>query len=89
MVTIGIDALRTGIGAGALKTGERISAGAVRRLACRAGLIPMVLDGESVALDLGREQLLFDRYQRLALAQTYGGCATEGCDRPGPVSVPV
>ncbi|GAB2728132.1 HNH endonuclease signature motif containing protein [Nocardioides pakistanensis] len=82
VVTIGIDALRTGIGAGTLETGERISAGAVRRLACRAGLIPMVLDGESVPLDLGREQRLFDRYQRLALAQTYGGCATEGCDRP-------
>ena len=42
----------------------------------------MVLDGDSVVLDMGREQRLFDRYQRLALAHTYGGCATEGCDRP-------
>lgn len=82
VITIGIDALRSGIGAGTLETGERISAGQARRLACRAGIIPMVLDGESVVLDLGREQRLFDRYQRIAMAHRYGGCATDGCDRP-------
>ncbi|HEX6247071.1 MAG TPA: DUF222 domain-containing protein, partial [Nocardioidaceae bacterium] len=82
VVTVGVDALRTGVGAATLETGERISAGEARRLACRAGIIPMVLDGDSVPLDLGREQRLFDRYQRIALAQRYGGCATEGCDRP-------
>ena len=82
VVTVGIDALVSGVGAGTLETGERVSAGAVRRLACRAGIIPMVLDGESVVLDLGREQRLFDRYQRIAMAHRFGGCATEGCDRP-------
>jgi hypothetical protein len=82
VVTIGIEALRSGVGAGTLETGERISAGEARRLACRAGIIPMVLDGDSVPLDLGREQRLFDRYQRIAMAQRFGGCATEGCDRP-------
>lgn len=82
VVTIGIEALRSGVGAGTLETGERISAGAVRRLACRAGIIPMVLDGDSVVLDMGREQRLFDRYQRIAMAQSFGGCATDGCDRP-------
>jgi hypothetical protein len=82
VVIIGIEALTSGVGAGTLETGERISAGAVRRLACRAGIIPMVLGGESVVLDMGREQRLFDRYQRIALAQRFGGCATDGCDRP-------
>jgi hypothetical protein len=82
VVTIGIEALRSGVGAGTLETGERISAGEARRLACRAGIIPMVLDGDSVPLDLGREQRLFDRYQRIAMAQRFGGCATDGCDRP-------
>jgi hypothetical protein len=82
VITIGIDALMSGIGAATLETGERISAGEARRLACRAGIIPMVLDGDSVALDLGREQRLFDRYQRIALAQRYGGCAVATCDRP-------
>jgi hypothetical protein len=82
VITLGIDALMSGIGAATLETGDRISAGQARRLACRAGIIPMVLDAESVVLDMGREQRLFDRYQRLALAQQFGGCATDGCDRP-------
>jgi hypothetical protein len=82
VITMGIDALMTGIGVATLETGERISAGEARRLACRAGVIPMVLDGESVVLDMGREQRLFDRYQRIALAQQFGGCAAESCDRP-------
>jgi hypothetical protein len=82
VITMGIDALMTGIGIATLETGERISAGEARRLACRAGVIPMVLDGDSVPLDLGREQRLFDRYQRIAMAQQFGGCATESCDRP-------
>jgi hypothetical protein len=82
VITMGIEALMTGIGVATLETGERISAGEARRLACRAGIIPMVLDGESVVLDMGREQRLFDRYQRIAMAQQYGGCAAESCDRP-------
>jgi hypothetical protein len=42
----------------------------------------MVLNGDSVPLDLGREQRLFSKYQRIALAQKYGGCAASNCDRP-------
>jgi hypothetical protein len=82
VITMGIDALMTGVGAATLETGERVSAGEARRLACRAGIIPMVLDGDSVVLDMGREQRLFDRYQRIAMAQQFGGCAAESCDRP-------
>ena len=82
VVTMGVDALMTGVGVATLETGARISAGEARRLACRAGIIPMVLDGESVPLDLGREQRLFDKHQRIAMAHTYGGCAAISCDRP-------
>ena len=53
-----------------------------RRLACKAGLIPMVLDGDSVPLDLGRKQRLFDRYQKIAINHRYRGCAADNCDRP-------
>jgi hypothetical protein len=42
----------------------------------------MVLDGSSVPLDLGREQRLFTKHQRIALAQQYDGCAAVNCDRP-------
>ena len=82
VVTIGIDALMSGIGGADLDTGHRISAGEARRLACKAGIIPMVLDGESVPLDLGRQQRLFDRYQKIAINHRYHGCAAHNCDRP-------
>ena len=82
VVTMGVDALMSGIGAASLDTGGRISAGEARRLACRAGIIPVVLDGSSVPLDMGREQRLFTKYQRIALAEQYGGCAAANCDRP-------
>lgn len=47
---------------GSLLSGiEQITADEARRLACTAGIIPAVLDGESVPLDLGRDQRLFTR----------------------------
>ncbi len=81
VVTLGIDALTSGLGVAVTDTGHRISAGEARRLACKAGIIPMVLDGESMPLDVGREQRLFTRYQKIAINQRYRGCAVEGCDR--------
>lgn len=59
-----------------------VSAGTARRLACGAGLLPAVLDGDSVPLDLGRQRRLFTDNQRMALATRYDECAAEGCDRP-------
>ena len=82
VVTVSLDALRSGLGVAAVETGTRISAGEARRLCCKAGIIPMVLDGDSMPLDVGREKRLFDRYQKLALNQRYQGCAAAGCDRP-------
>ncbi len=82
VVTLGIDALMSGIGVATVDTGHRISAAEARRLACKAGIIPMVLDGDSVPLDLGREQRLFDRYQKIAINHRYNGCAADNCDRP-------
>ena len=59
-----------------------VSAGTARRLACGAGILPAVLDGDSVPLDLGRQRRLFSDNQRMALAGRYDECAAEGCDRP-------
>lgn len=61
LVTIGLEALMSGIGAASLDTGARISAGAARRLACKAGIIAMVLNGDSIPLDMGREERLFSK----------------------------
>ncbi|HET6627401.1 MAG TPA: DUF222 domain-containing protein [Nocardioidaceae bacterium] len=82
VVTIGLDALKSGLGVAGVDTGIRISAGEARRLACQAGIIPMVLGGNSMPLDLGHEQRLFDKYQKIALDHQHHGCAAANCDRP-------
>jgi Domain of unknown function (DUF222)/HNH endonuclease len=74
--------LLDGLASARLDTGARISAGQARRLACNAGIIPVVLGGRSHPLDLGRERRLHSTAQRRALATRYDSCAAEGCDRP-------
>jgi Domain of unknown function (DUF222) len=68
--------------AGVLDTGERISPGLARRLACAGRVIPVVLGGRSEVLDVGRARRLFTRAQLLALSLRDGGCVAEGCDWP-------
>jgi hypothetical protein len=82
VVTMTLDALLGGLGAAHLDTGDTISTGQARRLACRAGLIPMVLDGRSMPLDVGRRRRLHDRYQRLAIQHRDRTCTAIGCDTP-------
>jgi hypothetical protein len=82
LVTLSLDALLDGIGAAGLDTGIRISAGTARRLACTAGLVPTVLDGASVPLDLGRTRRLHTPAQRTALATLHDTCAITGCEPP-------
>ncbi len=74
--------LRDGIGTATLDTGAEISAGQARRLACQAGVLPLVLGGESAPLDLGRSQRLFTRHQAYALSAQHDSCAADGCERP-------
>jgi hypothetical protein len=66
VVTIALTDLLDGLGTATLETGERLSAGEVRRLACRAGIIPMVLDGDSMPIDVGRKRRCFDFTQKLS-----------------------
>ena len=69
-------------GVATLDTGGRISAGEARRLACRAGIIPAVLAGRSVPLDLGRERRYYSKHQRIAAQIRDGHCTAHGCDAP-------
>jgi hypothetical protein len=82
VVTMTLESLTSGLGVATVDTGVRISAGEARRLACKAGIIPMVLDGDSVVLDMGREKRVFDKHQKIALNHQYKGCAASNCDRP-------
>ncbi|HSE09063.1 MAG TPA: DUF222 domain-containing protein [Nocardioidaceae bacterium] len=81
-VTMRLDQLRTGLGVATVDTGMEVSAAQARRLACEAGLVPMVLGGESEVLDVGRERRLHSRAMRRGMAVRDGTCVTEGCDRP-------
>ena len=74
--------LRDGLGAASLDTGAVISAGQARRLACEAQIIPMVLSGASMPLDLGTSRRLFTKAQAIALSALHDQCAAEGCERP-------
>lgn len=74
--------LRAGVGVATTTTGQQLSSGQVRRLACSAGILPAVLGGKGEVLDVGRRRRLFTYSQRVALAVRDGGCRAEGCDLP-------
>ena len=54
----------------------------LRRLACDAHIIPVVLDGAGVPLDLGRSRRLASNGQRRALRSMYRTCGIGECDVP-------
>lgn len=82
VVTMHDATLRGALAAAGLDTGDSISSGESRRLACNAGIIPAVLGGRSEVLDLGRLKRLFSAPQRLALGLTSKTWAADGCERP-------
>ena len=63
-----------------LDDGTRLTANQIRRLACEADILPMVLDDHGVALDVGRTVRLATYRQRLALRAMHPTCAAESCD---------
>ncbi len=83
LVTITYDAL-AGITdePGSTQHGELISAATARRLACNAGIVPLVMGGKSQPLDLGRKVRYFTKAQKRAVAARDRGCANPGCSMP-------
>ena len=61
---------------------EPVSAALARRMACEAGIIPVVLGGASEVLDLGRARRLASPAQRKALTLRDQGCSRPRCDTP-------
>jgi hypothetical protein len=82
VVTMDLETLMGGLKAASLDTGSRISAGEARRMACRAGIIPIVLGGPSVVLDAGRRRRFHSETQRIAMGVRDGACTAAGCDAP-------
>jgi Domain of unknown function (DUF222) len=61
---------------------DPISIDTVERIACSNGTIPIHIDPHGQTIDVGREQRLFTRRQRIGLAARDGGCRWPDCPRP-------
>ena len=80
VVTMTLEQLLAEQATALLDDGSRMTAGQARRLACEAGIIPVVLGETSQPLDLGRTARLFTKAQRIALGLRDGGCTAKGCE---------
>ncbi len=61
---------------------DPISIETVERAVCSSTVEPVLFSADGQVLDVGREQRLYTRRQRRALAVRDGGCRFPGCDRP-------
>ena len=80
-VTVSLETLQTGIGRAMLDDGRSLTPEQARRLACDAGIIPIVLGSKSAPIDIGQTKRLADKRLRRALAIRDKGCAVRGCGR--------
>jgi Domain of unknown function (DUF222)/HNH endonuclease len=81
-VYLDMNVLTDAVGTATLESGTPLSASATRRLACDAEIIPIVLNGDSVPLDLGRAYRVVKPDQRKALIARDKGCAYPNCTAP-------
>jgi hypothetical protein len=78
-VHLDLNVLTDAVGTATLDSGTPLCPSAARRLACDADLIPIVLNGDSIPLDVGRTRRLVKPAQRKALVARDRGCAYPGC----------
>ena len=80
VVHVGLDRLTDGApGLSECDDGTPLPVETVRRLACEADLIPVVLDGQGVALDQGRAKRLATAEQRMAIEAMQTTCSHPDC----------
>ena len=83
VVHIDLQTLQHGLHAGGTcrtALGADLPVETVRRLACEAEILPVVLDGRSVPIDVGRSKRLATVHQRRALEAIYPTCAIPNCE---------
>jgi hypothetical protein len=71
-----------GVAVGSSETGTRLAPDTIRRLACDAGVLPVVLGSAAQVLDLGRATRLFTPGQVKALWLRDRHCTFPGCSIP-------
>ena len=65
-----------------LGDGTPLPASEARRLACEGRIIPVVMGGSSMPLDVGRSSRLATGAQRAAARAVHDTCCIDGCDTP-------
>ena len=83
VVHVDLETLRNGLHAGGTcrtALGADLPVETVRRLACEAEILPVVLDGRSVPIDVGRSKRLATVHQRRALEAIHPTCAIPDCE---------
>jgi Domain of unknown function (DUF222)/HNH endonuclease len=78
---VDFDVVKQTVGDGRLDNGDRVTPDTARRMACDAGIVPMVFAGPGQPLDLGRWRRLVNGSIRRALVARDRGCSFPGCDR--------
>jgi hypothetical protein len=82
-VTINFQDLKNRCGAGTvLLTGQLLAPETIRRIACDASIIPVVLGTDSEVLDIGRARRLFPPGMLHAMWLRDKGCTIPGCGTP-------
>ena len=83
VVHVDLETLKSGLHAGGTcrtALGADLPVETVRRLACEAEILPVVLDGRSVPIDVGRSKRLATVHQRRALEAIHPTCAIPDCE---------
>jgi hypothetical protein len=83
VVHVDLETLQHGLHAGGTchtALGADLPVETVRRLACEAEILPVVLDGRSVPIDVGRSKRLATVHQRRALEAIHPTCAIPDCE---------
>jgi len=83
VVHVDLETLKSGLHAGGTcrtALGADLPVETVRRLACEAEILPVVLDGRSVPIDVGRSKRLATMHQRRALEAIHPTCAIPDCE---------
>jgi len=81
-VTMDLDELKNGCGAGTTLGGQLLGPDTIRRIACDAMVIPVVLGSGSEVLDVGRARRLFTPGLLRAMWLRDKGCTIPGCTAP-------
>jgi len=83
VIHVDLETLKSGLHAGGTcrtALGADLPVETVRRLACEAEILPVVLDGRSVPIDVGRSKRLATVHQRRALEAIHATCAIPDCE---------